>query len=380
MVRSLSFAEQFKLEMDENQLPIFRIDLGDDDIETLVDRLFTNNHVIVHNINDESVMLRRLAQALQSQNVRVRKLELFFFGHEVRGPEQLRDALGINTSIEVLSFVGSNGGFIPLVLDGVTANTSIQRLSFLECGVTALHARNLAAALSNLQELDLSSCRNFGNEGATVLATALPECEQLKNLTLTDCRIGDVGASVLARELPANLFILTLSQNPIGCDGAIALAGALTTNKTLLTLQLQQCRIGDEGAVALGDMLKANNHLTILSLVRNDGISDRGRQALIGASSWNVSLTELSLDVGLFEIVYGEGPPQHILQLPPFQQEIDCNLAKNRFRKKYLTLDKTCIAPVLYPQIFAQVSNKPSALFLFLHENEKLLFEECLLT
>jgi hypothetical protein len=87
-----------------------------------------------------------------------------------------------------------------------------------------------------------------------------------------------------------------------------------------------------------------------------------------------IALAEgLSCNVSLCNLLYGLRMPAHDVY-----EEIDSAIEINRFRKKYLRQDKTTISPALYPHIFARVSQKPSALFLFLLENQKLLYEECL--
>ena len=61
------------------------------------------------------------------------------------------------------------------------------------------------------------------------MAATLPH---LQTLSLTECRIGDEGACALAEALRAtcSLQVLRLERNPIGADGAAALAGTAPTH------------------------------------------------------------------------------------------------------------------------------------------------------
>jgi hypothetical protein len=57
---------------------------------------------------------------------------------------------------------------------------------------------------------------------------------------------------------------------------------------------------------------------------------------------------------------------------PSLQQQIDHHQNINRFRQKSLEQDQSTISVAMYPLIFAGVSDKPSALFLFLQENREM--------
>jgi hypothetical protein len=74
---------------------------------------------------------------------------------------------------------------------------------------------------------------------------------------------------LLAEELAANTTLKELTviymHREIGDDAAVALAGALATNRTLKILTLPQNEIGDVGLVALGQALAQNDSLEVLA-------------------------------------------------------------------------------------------------------------------
>jgi hypothetical protein len=84
----------------------------------------------------------------------------------------------------------------------------------------------------NLKELDLSGLK-IGNQGATVLARILIDTPKLENLNLRFNGIKDFGAIAIAGGLAANknLTHLNLKSNEIGPYGLTAIKKASSQNK-----------------------------------------------------------------------------------------------------------------------------------------------------
>jgi hypothetical protein len=116
------------------------------------------------------------------------------------------------------------------------------------------------------------------------------------------------------------------------------------------------CDVGDVGAIGLAGLIKKNTTIKAVDIDDNPAITDEGKQALLNAALWNTSLEVLEID--------GLGAAD--------RQRMSRALEINRFRKIYLEQDHSTISPYLYPRIFAHVSIKPSALFLFLQENREM--------
>jgi len=70
-------------------------------------------------------------------------------------------------------------------------------------------------------------------------------------------------------KLNSILKMLTLSNNQIGDEGAIALGEGLKVNTSLLALALHNNHIGDKGAIALNKNVLVNSTLKTLSLRNN---------------------------------------------------------------------------------------------------------------
>jgi hypothetical protein len=77
----------------------------------------------------------------------------------------------------------------------------------------------------------VSNCR-IGNIGASILAGALHDNTTLTELTLRENNIGDAGATALAGALHDN-FILNLVNNSIGFAGRMELKAAERTHNGL---------------------------------------------------------------------------------------------------------------------------------------------------
>jgi hypothetical protein len=95
--------------------------------------------------------------------------------------------------------------------------------------------------------------------------------------------IGDEGASALADALKVNTFVtsIRLGNNEIGDESASALADALMVNTFVTMIDLYGNKIGDEGALALADALKVNTSVTSIYLY-NDSI-DKSNLANVDA-------------------------------------------------------------------------------------------------
>ncbi|KAF9205874.1 hypothetical protein BGZ49_003391 [Haplosporangium sp. Z 27] len=136
------------------------------------------------------------------------------------------------------------------------------------------------------------------DEDAVALSDALKTNTTLTNLDLSGNLMEEEGATALSDALKINstLTTLNLSVNSIGNEGAIALSSTLKANATLMALNLTNNLIGKEGANALSEALKANTTLTILNLTSNS-IKKEGAIALSYALALktNTALTTLNL-------------------------------------------------------------------------------------
>jgi uncharacterized protein (TIGR02996 family) len=135
---------------------------------------------------------------------------------------------------------------------------------------------NAQRQLSGIRVLDLTHCQ-LGLKGARVLARG----RHLGGLRALGLAANDLDAGAL-RELTSGflteLRLLDISQNPVGDDGARALAQAHALRK-LEVLDLRRTRISDKGVVALA----GSGNLAALKELRleEERLGQRGLDAIL---------------------------------------------------------------------------------------------------
>lgn len=168
-------------------------------------------------------------------------------------------------------------------------------------GAESSRLREQAAAVRTATHVDLT-LHLITDDALPCLCQAIAGSRTLTRLTLSRNLIRDSGAQYIAlagtgavRRSPVKqsvtrlvavarsttLQVLDLSWNAIGSPGAIALAEALTLNRSLRTLNLFGNRIGDDGAEVIERAIEASvsrSHLTSIDLGFNgirSGLLDR---------------------------------------------------------------------------------------------------------
>ena len=173
-------------------------------------------------------------------------------------------------------------------------------LSTPNSGVGDAEAGGIGALLifgTALTQLDLHH-NSIGDEGAIAIASALSRNRTVSSLLLGSSyggnMIGPTGATALARALHSNstLTQLHLNYNEVGAAGATAFARALEANMTLTELNLCGNDIETEGAIALADALLRNSTLAVLEVNENE-IDQEGARAFARCLRANTALTEL---------------------------------------------------------------------------------------
>ena len=147
----------------------------------------------------------------------------------------------------------------------------------------------------DVTNLCIGSC-NIGDEGAIALAKALKDNETLLKLEIHCNSIGDEGAEALSEMLKVNTTLKTLNLygNKIGDEGAKALANALKVNKTLTHFYIGCNNIGDVGADNIADMLKVNRTLNLLDIHSNK-IGDKGMEKIAEGIKGNLHLFTIKI-------------------------------------------------------------------------------------
>ena len=131
----------------------------------------------------------------------------------------------------------------------------------------ALKELNKDSTVVNLTGVELRDA------GVSDLAFALRKCTKVKELILSDTKLGPQAAVHLSTFLKYNKTVtrLYLQHNPgLGDKGLEELAGVLQKNKSLEVLNLAGCAVTDIGAAALAEYLPNTTNLKKLYLYNNE--------------------------------------------------------------------------------------------------------------
>ncbi|XP_051763882.1 NACHT, LRR and PYD domains-containing protein 12-like isoform X26 [Ctenopharyngodon idella] len=227
-------------------------------------------------IGDECLML--LSDGLKDPHCKLETLKLFDCNITAEGCAALASALRSNSHLRELNLSGNiiGDGGLTLLSDGLKdPHCKLEKLRLWGCNITAEGCAVLASALrsnSHLRELDLTD-NKIGGGGLTLLSDGLkdPHCK-LEKLRLEDCNITAEGCAALASALRSNSHLreLDLTDNIIGGGGLTLLSDGLKDPHCKLEkLRLEDCNITAEGCAALASALRSNSHLRELDLTDN---------------------------------------------------------------------------------------------------------------
>ncbi|XP_048018280.1 NACHT, LRR and PYD domains-containing protein 12-like [Megalobrama amblycephala] len=222
--------------------------------------------------------LMLLSNGLKDPHCKLEKLWMFYCDITDEGCAALASALRSNSHPRELDLSGNIIGDKGLILlsNGLKdPHCKLEKLTLLDCNITTEGCAALASALrsnSHLKELSLSQ-NKVGDKGLTLLSDGLkdPHCK-LEKLPLWDCNITDEGCAALASALRSNSHLrdLNLSKNKIGGPGLTLLSDGLKDPQCKLEkLWLSYCDITSEGCAALASALRSNSHLRDLNLSGN---------------------------------------------------------------------------------------------------------------
>lgn len=166
-------------------------------------------------------------------------------------------------------------------------------LTYLDVNENAIQDEALYPLALLLQSAKLRTLNVVTNHitprGLPTLCDGIVACRTLTELSLAFNLLGDEGACTVAEMLAHHpgLMCLDLSDNRIGDIGAVVLADAfvLSSMSRVESLNLSVNHIGDVGFAAIAEALTktCNKHFTSLDLACNDAITDAGRLALVQA-------------------------------------------------------------------------------------------------
>ena len=238
----------------------------------------------------------------------IRELNMCWTGIGFEDCKALSELLASSKYINVL-VICDDGGLdefilssdsVQLIVDGLSHNTSLEKLYMSDSNFSSQNVLHLASVLrvnTRLKTLDIAH-GNIQSSDSVHLAKALEEntTTQLQTLWLGGNPIGSEGAVALASMLATNKSLAKLNMNSIQGEGAVCLAKALENNSTVREFDISDNPIGSEGAVAFASMLKKNQCLKTLNL-HDDSVGVEGALELIESLKHNTTLEELKLSV-----------------------------------------------------------------------------------
>ncbi|XP_048051941.1 NACHT, LRR and PYD domains-containing protein 12-like isoform X4 [Megalobrama amblycephala] len=228
-------------------------------------------------IGDKGLTL--LSDGLKDPQCKLEKLTLFECNIIDEGVAALTSALRSNSHLRELVLTGNKIGDEGLMLlsDGLKdPHCKLEKLRLDNCNITAEGCAALTSALrsnSHLRELDLYE-NKIGDKGLKLLSDGLkdPHCK-LEKLMLWYCDITAESCAALASALRSNSHLreLDLTENKIGGQGLMLLSDGLKDPHCKLEiLTLDNCDITAVGCAALASALRSNKHLTELHLFGNN--------------------------------------------------------------------------------------------------------------
>ncbi|CAG8441977.1 4105_t:CDS:2, partial [Cetraspora pellucida] len=296
--------------------------------KTLINALLKNKALVnldlSHN-NFDVDAIKILAQVLESNNNKLKILNLSFINLEFQAGMDLIESLEKNQTLEDLNLSSTKIGSISeSLIDHLNSHRTFTGLNTKDNIINCVTTKNLEKALKKnatltnlnvssnnissktlvdalrqnhtLRNLNLSK-NNIGPEAGEILIEILKTNHTLTSINLESTRIESNIIKALARELKDDnicLIDLNLSYNDINFEVIKVLVEALEENTTLKSLDLSHNCINLEIGKELAKSLKKNKTLNSLLLIHCN-ISYEVIKALKTALMHNKALTHLDL-------------------------------------------------------------------------------------
>ncbi|KAL9181459.1 hypothetical protein ACHAXT_010264 [Thalassiosira profunda] len=185
---------------------------------------------------------------------------------------------------------------------------SLKTLVVRQCGLDHRAATKISCALASNKSVESFDFSNnpLGNRGIASLAVALEINTTLKKLKLSGTHTGIEGAVAISQAIKSSnssIEVLDLSRNAFGDMGASKLAIALKSNKVIRQLSLRQTQLSDVGALcillslyddkSLQSIINCNHAVRYINLSSNDEVTKKCLLDIEAARTMNLQPTEL---------------------------------------------------------------------------------------
>jgi len=173
--------------------------------------------------------------------------------------ETARNIFHLNISGNVIA------GDVAISLDNFLANSNmLSHLELSDCHIQEEDLIVIFEKVQSLSHLDLSF-NTISNTSASKLAKALQNNVILEFLSLSHCRLQEIGINSITQTLSTNtsLKTLNLACHTIESQTAKSLSYLIITNAFLQDLDLSHCSFSDEGYDTITNVLQVNQQLNL---------------------------------------------------------------------------------------------------------------------
>ena len=213
---------------------------------------------------------------------------------------EFESALSTNTVLQSIDLKGNeiNDEMCMTLCRGLRNSSSLTSLNLSKNRVTVNSVAAINKLVSQLVTLNLSY-NNIGDSGAQKLSTALADTSVLENLSLDTAAIKHYGASFLASAIAVNrsLVLVNLSGNLVS-TASKRIAFAMMRNAKLQNVLVGDAHLESIGAEHFSRFMESSMSLTNIDLFGN-GITDDGCLAIANALTINRSIRRICLSRNL---------------------------------------------------------------------------------
>jgi len=274
--------------------------IGDFGAEHIAKSLITCRSLAVLNLSGTDITQTGVKEVINSVKVsktlKSLSLDKLNIGPEVA--QEIAMVLEKNCMLTYLSLANSKLGDqgSKVILGTLLQNCTITHLNLESNNIPYQTIDSSSEALKSNQHLIYLNFNSnvIENRGAESLANILKVNKKISHLFLNKNKIETEGACKLMQS--ENLEELSLDDNLIGSTGDIFEMGQeLANNKSLKILSLNNNNLKSDGALAIEDALGNNMTLKIIRISGN-GIDTYGAKALFNGLNKNMSVHEINLE------------------------------------------------------------------------------------
>ena len=266
------------------QLLLGKNDLGDAGALQVVKVLSKALNIVHLDLSSNSLSPESLPDLLTILSAQESIVSLDLSSHEglhrnrlaLPGALALGGLLQCNSLLTAIDVTGTaiGGDGLEAVSAGISGNRSLSYLGLGRNGIKGKAVQSLCSVLGSTRIFHLNLAGNpLGIEGADALASVLCSADRSRvaHLDLSDCLLNFTAAEHIFTSISRSttLKVLLMSKNPIGDRNNPELAACISDNSVLYHLDLSYCGLRSTGLQAVGQGIGLNHSISLLVLAGN---------------------------------------------------------------------------------------------------------------